>query len=625
MRNPQGQRLEGLRDLLERLRSQRQAQLQRYNLDSIMEELRKKLDEILKAERQGIDKRLEEAQQRMAQAGQDPLSQQLLEKLQQRAQQSKEFLDKLPENLAGAIKQLSNYEFMEPEAARQFQELMDMLKGRMLDNLSQNLRQALQGMTPEQMAALRAMLRALNQMLQEKMQGGEPDFQSFMEQFGPMFGPNPPSSLDELIEQLQQQMAQMQSLFDSMSPAQRRELEELLNSVLDQETQQELAELAAALDQVLPLEELKQRYRFLGEEPVDLDQAMDLMGRLHSMDELEEQLQETTRRGDLESVDLNLIEELLGTQARRNLEQLERIARMLEEAGYVQKRGKRLELTPRGIRKIAQGALKEVFQHLKKERLSRHELVKRGPGGDYSGETKTFEFGDPFDLDLEKTFLNAVLRAGPGTPVRLQLKDFEIQQPETLTQAATTLLLDQSRSMGLFGSFVAAKRVALALHALIQSQFPRDVLYLIGFSDYATEIKGEELPQVTWNTWVSGTNMHHALMLSRKLLSRHKAATRQILMITDGEPTAHLEGTRAYFSYPPSYRTIEETLKEARRCTQEGIVINTFMLETNAYLLDFIDKLTRINRGRAFYSTPDNLGQYVLTDYLKNRKKRVSS
>ena len=163
----------------------------------------------------------------------------------------------------------------------------------------------------------------------------------------------------------------------------------------------------------------------------------------------------------------------------------------------------------------------------------------------------------------------------------------------------------------------------MALYALIRLQFPRDKFFVIGFSDYAMELKGEDLPEVSWNAWVSGTNMHHALMLSRRLLTREKVGSKQIIMVTDGEPTAHLEGDRAYFSYPPSYRTIQETLKEVKRCTQEGITINTFMLESSYDLLEFVDKMTRINRGRAFYTTPDKLGQYVLTDYMSNRRKRV--
>jgi uncharacterized protein with von Willebrand factor type A (vWA) domain len=194
-----------------------------------------------------------------------------------------------------------------------------------------------------------------------------------------------------------------------------------------------------------------------------------------------------------------------------------------------------------------------------------------------------------------------------------------------MTRAATAVLLDQSRSMGLFNNFQAAKKVTLALFALIRTQYPRDNLYVIGFSDYAREIKEQDLAKVNWNAWVSGTNLQHALMLSRKLLSRDKGSTRQILVITDGEPTAHLEGGRAYFSYPPSYRTELETLKEVKQCTKEGIVINTFMLENTYQLVNFVDRMTRINRGRAFYSSASNLGEYLLVDYVNNRKKRVAA
>ena len=351
---------------------------------------------------------------------------------------------------------------------------------------------------------------------------------------------------------------------------------------------------------------------------------MELMGSLQDMDELERQLQESMREGNIDNLDLDKVEELLGEDARRAAEELKRIARMLEEAGYVKRKGERLELTPRGIRKIGHKALKEVFAQLKKDRLGNHEIHTRGTQGERTGETRAYEFGDAFDVDLQRTVMNAIRRGGPGVPVRLDVDDFEVHRTEHSTQAATCLLLDQSRSMGLYGSFQAAKKVAIALHTLIHSQFPRDRLYLIGLSDYAVELTEEELPELTWNSWVSGTNMHHAFSMARKLLRKEKVGSKQILIITDGEPTAHLEGDRAYFAYPPSLRTIQQTLKEVKRCTQEGITINTFMLESSAYLLDFVDKMTRINRGRAFYTTPDNLGKFVLVDYLSNRRRRLN-
>ena len=626
MENRQGQQIPGLKDLIDQLKNQRREQLQQYNMDSVMEDIAKRLKEILKTEREGIQRRLDEAQRETQDAeGPERIQMEGFNKLlEERANRNREKLDDLPQSTGGAIKELMEYDFMDSEAQSMFQELLDMLRGQMAQNVSQDMMERLQSMTPQDMAAMREMLRQLNEMLQDRASGREPDFQGFIQQFGPMFGPNPPESLDELLDLMMQQMAQMQSLMETMSPEERRQLEDVLSSVLDPETQRELARLASLMEQLMPMEELRRQYPFLGDETLTLDQAMQLMGDLQQMDELEKALQIAIRSGNLDEVDPDKLAELLGEEARRTWEQLQRLIEMLKEAGYI-KDGDKPELTPRAIRRIGQKALKEVFANLKKDRLGSHELANRGIGGDTLADTKPYEFGDPFQLDLHATVKNAIVRAGPDVPVRLTPEDFEIYRNEHVTRAATVVLLDQSRSMGLFGNFQAAKKVAVALFALIHSQYRGDSLYVIGFSDYAHEIKEEELPKLSWNAWVSGTNMHHALMLARRLLSKEKGGTRQILLITDGEPTAHLEGDQSYFSYPPSYKTIMETLHEARRCTQEDIRINTFMLENSYQLMDFVDKMTRINRGRAFYSTPDKLGEYVLVDYVTNRKKRVSA
>ena len=636
MENGRGERMEGLQDLMERLKGRRQQDLERYNLDSMFDDINERLQSIVETEQQGIDRRVQEARERAA-ATTDESSdsdmdaeqvQRLLEMLEERANRNRERLDNLPGSPGGMIRELSKYDFMDSEAQRQFQELLDMLKQSMLQNYLQSMKEQLQGLTPEDMASLREMLSDLNQFLHDQAMDQEPDFQGFMDKYGSLFGENPPQDMEELLDQLTHQMAQMQSLLDSMSPEMRSELEGLLNSLLDEETMREMAELAMNLEELYPMEELRNDYPFMGDESLTMEQAMEqameLMGSLQDMDELERQIQEAIRQGNIDNLDLDKLEELLGEDARRVAEELKRIRQMLEEAGYVKRRGEKLEVTPRGIRKIGHKALREVFNQLKKDRLGKHEIHTRGTMGEQTGETKLYEFGDPFELDLQRTVMNAIKRGGPSVPVRLNQEDFEVQRTEHTTQAATCLLLDQSRSMGLYGSFQAAKKVAIALYTLIHSQFPRDRLYLIGLSDYAIELTGDELPELTWNSWVSGTNMHHAFSMSRKLLSKEKVNNKQILLITDGEPTAHLEGDRAYFAYPPSLRTIQETLKEVKRCTQDGITINTFMLESSSYLLDFVDKMTRINRGRAFYTTPGSLGQFVLVDYLNNRRKRLA-
>ncbi|MBI2171075.1 MAG: VWA domain-containing protein [Chloroflexi bacterium] len=625
LRGRENDGLQGLRQMRELLRQRRQENLDRYNLNNIFKDIEEKLNNIVQKERGGIDKRVQEAREQAAQnADLTPeQKQKLLDMMEHRANRNRERLDQLPDSPGGKIKELSSYDFMDDEARQEFQELMDSLKQQMLQNYFQNMKEQLQGLSPQDMQALKQMLSDLNQMLADKANGKEPNFQGFMGKWGEMFGDNPPQSLEALMERLAQQIGQMQSLMDSMSPAMRRELEKMMESLLDEETMDELAQLAMAMEQLIPMDDMRGQYPFMGQEDMTFDQAMEQMRTMQSMDDLDRQLQDVMKEGAFDRLDLDKVAEILGEEARRNLEELNKVTQMLEEAGYIKRKGNKLELAPRGIRKIGQKALREMFGQLKKGRLGQHEMHSRGLNGEDTGETKGYEFGDPFDVDLRRSIMNAVARGGPQVPVKLQREDFEIHRREQVTEAATCLLLDQSRSMGMFGSFLAAKKVALALYTLTQSQFPRDKLWVIGFSDYAVQLRGEDLPEITWNAWVSGTNLQHAFMVSRQLLSKEKAATRQIIVITDGEPTAHIEGNRAHFAYPPSYRTIQETLKEVKRCTEAGITINTFMLESSAYLMHFVDQMTRINRGRAFYTNPDKLGEFVLVDYLQNRRKRV--
>ncbi len=620
-----GQQMPGLRDLMEQLKNQRRQQLQQYNMDSVVDDLKERLEDIIKTEREGIQRRLEEAREQVDGADDAEKSQQesLFDLLEQRAKRNREKLDALPEGVGGQIQELMEYDFMDPEAQQKFQELLDMLKSQMAQNMSQQMRDQIQGMSPDQMAAMQEMMRQLNQMIRDKLEGLEPDFDGFMEQFGGAFGPNPPQSFEELMEMLQQQLAQMQSMMESMSPEMRRELEDAMEAALDPQMRQQMARFAALMEQLMPMDELRRQYPFLGDDSMTMEQAMEMMRHLQDLDQLEQALQEAMRTGQLDDIDPEQLAELLGDEAKRAWEELDRLRQLLQDAGYVTNDDK-MDLTARGIRRIGQKALREVFTHLKKDRVGDHQMDVRGSNGDVLGETKPYEFGDPFQVDLQATLKNAVLRGGSELPVRLNVKDFEIYRNEHVTRAATAVLLDQSRSMGLFNNFQSAKKVTLALMALIRTQYPRDKVFVIGFSDYAREIAEEDLAKSSWNAWVSGTNLHHALLLARKLLSKEKGSTRQVLLITDGEPTSHLEGDRSFFSYPPSYRTEQETLKEVKRCTQEDIRINTFMLENSYQLVNFVDRLTRINRGRAFYSSSSNLGEYVLVDYVHNRRKRVA-
>ncbi len=689
MRDPSGQRLPGLRDLLQQLRQQRRQALDRYNLSSAFDDIKKQLNEIVQMEKETLTRRTQEAQPqqgapegsqqgtpsvleqaeqalRQAQqpgqqqggqgegdsptgkAGQPPSGgpregapgegqsgrsgqqagegapDEFAEMLRKVVERKQSFLDQLPADVGGAVKELQNYEFMDPEAQAKFQELMETLKKAMMDTFFKDLSSTIQDMTPEQLQRIKDMAHDLNQMLEQRARGEEPDFEQFMRQYGDMFGPNPPQSLDELLAQMQAQMAQMQSLLDSLPADMRQQLQDLLmDKIGDPQLQSELAQLAANLEYLLPSRDLRNQYPFRGDEELDLREAMHLMDRMQSIDELERQLERTQYGGDVEDVDLEKLREVLGDEAAEALEQLRKLLEVLEEAGYIRKRGNTWELTPRGTRKIGQRALAEIYAQLKKDSFGRHATRERGSGGDRDEDTKIYEYGDPFLLHMERTIRNAVYRNGPGVPVKLQGDDFEVYRTETLTQTATVIMLDLSWSMALRGSFQAAKKVAMALNNLIRSMFPRDSLYTIGFSAYARELQADQLPYVRWDESVLGTNMHHALMLAQNLLSKHKVGTRQIIMISDGEPTAHLERGRSYFAYPPSPITIRETLKEVRRCTQKDIVINTFMLDRNYYLKEFVNQVARINKGRVFYTTPDKLGEYILVDYVASKRKQL--
>jgi uncharacterized protein with von Willebrand factor type A (vWA) domain len=603
MKRPQGEPTRGLKDLLEQLRRSRQERLNRYDVGSSVEDIKRKLDEILETERAAVRDRLPEGGER---AGREAA------------------LDRMPPDPGGRLRALQEHDFFDAEAKRKFDELLDSLRQQMMKPFMQGMQQAMQNLTPDDLRRMREMMQDLNRMLAERAAGNEPDFEAFKQKWGQNF-PGA-ESLDDLLEQIGRQMAQMQSLMQSLSPGQRAELEEMMRSLFlkDERLEAAMSQLAMHLADLLPMDEMARRYPFRGDEDVSLQEAMRLMDELRRLDALERDVRGVREPSDLQQIDREEMERLAGPETARDLKALQELTKKLEEAGYLERDGDELTLTARAIRKIADKALRDIFTHLKRDRFGGHELNRRGAGGDQTDETKAYEFGDPFLLDMKRTLLNAVERAGTGTPVRLAPHDFEVFRTELRTQAATVVMLDMSRSMLNNGYFLPAKKVALALSALIRGQFPRDALYIIGFSLYARQFTPAQLPTLSWSEWNVGTNMHAGFMLARRLLARHTGGNRQILMVTDGEPTAHLEDGVADFSYPPSRRTVEETLKEVQRCTRENITINTFMLERSPWLASFVEQMARINRGRAFFTAPDRLGEYVLVDYVNAKRKAVS-
>ena len=601
-RTPEGQKMPGLKDLLDRLRKQRQERLNRFDLGSSLEDIKKKLEDVVQTEREGIKATTPAGPQRA---------------------QREQTLDAIPPDPAGRLRELQQYDFVSPEAKQKFDELLASLRRQMMQPMFNSMQQALQNMSPQDLARMREMMQDLNRMLRQKADGEEPDFDAFMAKHGQSF-PGV-ESLDQLIEQLGRQMAAMQSLMQSLSPDQRSQLNEMLRNLMlqDERLEAQMRQLAMNLSEFLPLDEMARRYPFQGDEEVSMQEAMRLMEQMQEMDDLEREIRGVRALEDLDQVDRERVERLLGPEAAEDLQRLKELTRQLEDAGYLEREGDELSLTARAIRKIADQALRDVFAVLKRDRLGGHAIERRGAGGDQTDETKAYEFGDPFLLDLKATVMNAVERRGPGTPIQLAPDDFEVYRTELRTQAATVVMLDMSRSMLNNGYFLPAKKVALALHALIKGQFPRDALYIVGFSLYARTFTAEQLPSLSWSEWNIGTNMHAGFALSRRLLGKHTSGNKQILMVTDGEPTAHLENGVADFSYPPTERTFQETLKEVQRCTREGITINTFMLERSSWLVGFVEQMARINHGRAFMTAPDRLGEYVVVDFVRSRRRLI--
>jgi uncharacterized protein with von Willebrand factor type A (vWA) domain len=385
----------------------------------------------------------------------------------------------------------------------------------------------------------------------------------------------------------------------------------------------DLDKMTEFINEISPFGKLVKEYSFVGSDEVDYQQAIDLMFDMNAVGDLENKIRETIKTGNINLLDIEEIERILGKDARSDIQEVRRMVGALQEAGFLQKNRDRYELGPIAIRQIAKDAMAEIFSKMNKDRLGSHDSFLSGDWGDLAGATLPYESEKTFDINLQKSLFNTVTRQGASVPLHMSYQDFEVNEREHLTQAATVLMLDQSRSMGMYGTYTSAKKVALALYWLIKTKFPRDKFFVVGFSDYGMVIDGKDLPESTWNHWVAGTNMHHGLILARQLLSRENVANKQVLMVTDGEPTAHMEGGQAFFSYPPSEQTLDQTLREVKRCTREGITINTFMLEANLFLMDFIEQISKINNGRAFYTQTDQLGRYVLVDYLKSRKSQI--
>jgi len=613
MRTADGEQIPGLRDLLEQLRRRRAELLAEGDPDGRMAEIAAQLDEIEAEERAAIDELVEDA----ASSGDERRA----EVTNDVATERRMALDLQPGDPAGRIQSLQNYDFVSSEARQQFEDLVEELRREMADTFFQGASESLSSMSSEQMARMRDAYDALNQMLEQRERGDglDPSFEQFMEQYGDMF-PGNPSTLEELLEQLAERMAAAQAVWNSLSPEQQAQLRSLMEAVLeDMDLRWQVERLAQNLQRAVPDAGWQRSYNFEGEGPMSLSRATDLASQLGQLDSMEDLLQSASSPAALSEIDLDQVRNHMGEDAARALDRLAKLSKSLADEGYISQQGGRTELTPRGARRLGQKALSDLFGQINKDRIGDHSAVKTGSGHDREETTKTYEYGDPLNLHLSSTVHNAVRRGGSGVPVRLTPEDFEVVETEALSRSATVLLVDLSMSMPMRDNFVPAKKMAMALQTLISSKFPRDFLGIVGFSEVAREIRPDELPTAMWD-YVYGTNLQHALALGRRMLA-HQHGTKQIIVVTDGEPTAHIDDAgEVWFNYPPIPETLQRTMAEVIRCTRANIVINCFALDLQRTHYPFVEQIARVNGGRTFYTTPDNLGGYVLVDFLQHRR-----
>ena len=432
-------------------------------------------------------------------------------------------------------------------------------------------------------------------------------------------------TLEELDQAGQDMQGKKQFLHDL--PGKTSEAVEKLASYSfeNSDAEKQFQQLMMQLEQIRKLENWLRREGslFRGQTPMQFQQSQELMERMEDLRKLEGQLSGM----QLKDVDKELLEKLLGGDPKQDFEGVMRMQSLLEEGGYVLEQADRFELTPKGVRRVGQLALRDIYQQLRRDGMGRHGTRNRGNQEMVLETSRPYVQGDSLHINMIQTLKNALLHGG-GVPVRITPRDFAVHESEYNTRAATVLLLDMSWSMSWEGRFAAAKKVALAMESLVRSLHPRDYFGIVGFFTRAVELKAKDLPQATWNMGDPFTNLQDGLHLATEMLGKKPSVNQQMIVITDGQPTAYCRQGRLYCEWPLSFggisqRAAEETLKEVERITRKGITINTFMLDDSPVLRGFVDDLTRINRGRAFYTRPDRLGEYLLVDYLSHQKKKV--
>jgi len=608
-----GERIEGLRELLEQTRAKRRELEQTADPDGEMQRYRDWLDEIEQTESAELDDLLAEAEashdQRRREVTRDLVDQKRMQR------------DLMSDRLAERLGEYRDYEFVSSEAREEFEQLMGELQSDVLNTYFEQSKEFLDRPDPEELARMRDMMDALSTMIEQDRRGEplDPTFEDFMDRFGDYF-PDA-ENLEDVVRAMAERAAAAEAMFNSLSAEQQGELRTLFAQMLeDMDLNFSMNRLVSNLRMATPDIDWNRAHRMRGKGGGAFAQATSAAEQLGQLKGLEDFLGRANAAQGLPEVDVDAVRRNLGDDAARHVERLQRALRELKDQGFIERDGHRTKLTPKGIRQVGQQALKDLFDQLRRTpTLGTHREATILRGGDREETSKPWQPGEPFALNLPKTLRNAVLRQGPGTPVRLHPDDFEVEEYEATRRSATVFAIDLSLSMAMRGNLVPAKKMVLALTSLIRSKYPRDFVRVVGFGETAQELRIEDIPALTID-YNYGTNLQHALALSRHLL-RSERGERQIVVVTDGEPTAHLMANgEPFFSWPPVHETLELTMAEVLRCTKADITINTFALDIERSQFPFVEQIARVNGGRLFYTDVDELGSYVLDDFVKHRR-----
>jgi uncharacterized protein with von Willebrand factor type A (vWA) domain len=616
----------GLDRLTERIRRLRAAARRRGDLGGTLDQIRSALDQALATEREQL-------------AGMDGDEHRMAEME----------LDTIPDDVAGAVRALSDYQWRSEEARATYQAITQMLQREVLDAQFAGMKQALEGQDPEAMQRVKDMLADLNQLLAAHARNEDTTdaFRDFMAKHGEFF-PEQPENVEELIDALARRQAAAQRMLSSLSPEQREQLAQLMQQALsDADLASEMAQLADNLRALRPgLDRSSPTGMGEGGQPLGYGEAVEAVAEIADLEALASQLSQGDPGSTLDDVDVEMLEKRLGRDAVADLEALRDLERELERQGYLSRTDEGLKLTPRALRRLGQTALKRVFAQIEASGRGDHDDRRTGSADERTGLSRPWEFGDELPLDAPRTVANALRRAGvtrsepvedrpstgsghgatrskgSGHGVTLAVEDFEVVETERRTTAAVALCVDLSYSMVQDGRWGPMKQTALALNHLIETRFRQDALQVIGFNRLARRLTPLQLAEVEPD-WIQGTNLQHALILAARHLRRHPDAEPVVLVVTDGEPTAHLTADGdAYFQWPTTTATLRATVAQIDELSRYGTTINTFMLGDDPGLARFVDAIARRCGGRVF--TPDigRLGEYVVADYLKARRGR---